>query len=83
MNKSMCVLNITIAREKYFVSFDWNTLNFSNGEDYCFKEKIMACINFSYLTIESQCFITSLTKMVLDAQEELKSKLIKSLEVFY
>lgn len=25
MNKSMCV-NITIAEEKYFVSFEWNTV---------------------------------------------------------
>lgn len=63
MNKA-CVLNITIAEEKYCVSFYWNTLKFSNGKDHCLKEKITACSVYSHLTTKSQCFVTnSLSKI--------------------
>lgn len=72
------MLNITIAEEKYFVSFDWNTLNVSNSEDHCFKKKITARRIYSQLTINNQCFTTnSLGKIVLDAQAELKNWLLR------
>lgn len=76
MKKSVCVKHYH-SEEKYCVSFGWNVLNFSNGEDHCFKENITACNIYSRLTIESQCFVTnSLSKRVVYAQAELKSQLI-------
>lgn len=75
MNKSMCVKHYH-CRRKIF-SFDWNTLNFTNGGDHCFTEKITACSIFFTSDNESQCFVTnSLSKMVLYTQAELKSKLV-------
>ena len=66
------MLNVTIAEEKYCVSFGWNVLDFSNGEDHYFKEKITACSIYSHLTTESQCFVTnSLSKRLVYAQAEL------------
>lgn len=61
-----CVSTIAIAEEKYFVSFDWNTLNFSDGEACCFKEELTAWKVYSHLTTERQrCVTNSLSKMIL------------------